>query len=182
MHPISDSSLSAEQSFADGLEQTFVRERAIETWLKQSRSAQLGLLMASLLISAMLWSHAEPRWSLLWIGLVMVVMVLRLRFTERVIRLPGRLSVPRRIGLLLLVQGSLLALPLLAFEQFSVIERATVSIMLIVIATASVVTTSGFQAVFLAFAAPMLVPLAVVWVLHPPGDDSALASWGLAAL
>ena len=114
--------------------------------------------------------------------LVLLVMVLRLCFTERLIRMPSRLSVHRRVGLLLLTQGLLLALPLLAFDQFTTIERAAVSIILIAVATASVVTTSGFRMVFLAFAAPMLIPLALVWALYPPRDASALAGWGLAAL
>lgn len=182
MGPLTKASISAEQSSQDAIEQAFVRERAIETWLKQSRPSQVNMLLASLLIGVIWWVQVEPLWPLLWMALVLLVMALRLCFTERLIRMPSRLSVHRRVGLLLLTQGLLLALPLLAFEQFSMIERAAVSIILIAVATASVVTTSGFRMVFLAFAAPMLVSLALVWALHPPSDASALAGWGLAAL
>jgi len=178
----SEASVSAGQASEDVLEQAFVRERAIETWLKQSRPSQVNMLMASLLIGVIWLVQVEPLWPLLWMALVLLVMVLRLRFTERLIRMPSRFSIKMRITLLLLLNGVSLALPLLAFDQFSMIERAAVSIILIAVATASVVTTSGFRMVFLAFAAPMLVSLALVWALHPPSDASALAGWGLAAL
>ena len=182
MGPLTKASVSAEQSSQDAIEQAFVRERATETWLKQSRPSQVNMLLASLLIGVIWWVQVEPLWPLLWMALVLLVMVLRLCFTEWLIRMPSRLSVHRRVGLLLLTQGLLLALPLLAFDQFTTIERAAVSIILIAVATASVVTTSGFRMVFLAFAAPMLIPLALVWALYPPRDASALAGWGLAAL
>ena len=182
MGPLTKASVSAEQSSQDAIEQAFVRERATETWLKQSRPSQVNMLLASLLIGVIWWVQVEPLWPLLWMALVLLVMVLRLCFTEWLIRMPSRLSVHRRVGLLLLTQGLLLALPLLAFDQFTTIERAAVSIILSAVATASVVTTSGFRMVFLAFAAPMLIPLALVWALYPPRDASALAGWGLAAL
>jgi signal transduction histidine kinase len=182
MVPLTKASVSAEQSSQDAIEQAFVRERAVETWLKQIRPSQVNMLLASLLIGVIWWVQVEPLWPLLWMALVLLLMVLRLCFTERLIRMPSRMSVHRRVGLLLLTQGVLLAMPLLAFDRFSTIERAAVSIILIAVATASVVTTSGFRMVFLAFAAPMLMPLALVWALHPPRDSSALAGWGLAVL
>ena len=178
----SEASVSAEQASQDALEQAFVRERAIDTWVKQSRPSQVSMLMASLLIAVIWLVQVEPQWPLVWMALVLLVMVLRLRFTERLIRMPGWLQINVRITLLLLLNGVVLSLPLLAFEKFSMIERAAVSIILIALATASVVTTSGFRMVFLAFAAPMLVSLALVWALHPPRDASALAGGGLAAL
>jgi len=179
----SEASVSAQQSAQDALEESFVRERAIETWLKHRRASQFNMGLVWLLIGAIWWSQAESSlWPALWFALVVLTLMGRFFFSERLIRTPGRLSVHSRVGLLLLFQGVVLALPLLAFEQFSMIERAAVSIILIVAATVSVVTTSGFRLVFLTFAIPLLVPLAFAWALHPPSDASALAGWGLAAL
>ena len=70
----SEASVSAEQTSQDVLEQAFVRERAIDTWLKQSRPAQVNMLMASLLIGVIWMLQVEPLWPLLWIAMVLLVM------------------------------------------------------------------------------------------------------------
>jgi signal transduction histidine kinase len=87
----------------------------------------------------------------------------------------------RRIVWVLLANGLLMAVPLLAFVQLAELERAALSIVLLASATASVATTSGYRAVFVAFAAPMLLPLALAWAWVGLRSGSG-AAWGLAGL
>jgi signal transduction histidine kinase/ActR/RegA family two-component response regulator len=67
-----------------------------------------------------------------------------------------------------------MALPLLYFDQLTEVRQAAVTMLLIALATGAVASTAGYRRVFLAFAAPMLVPLALAWLaaLHP-GEDRA---------
>lgn len=159
----------------------FVRDRFTDMFLSQNRRAQLGLLGAALLV-AFVWFQTTHSWAVLvWLGLAALVTLLRFRYSERFIRQAGASKSTTRIVLVLLVNGLLMAMPLGAFERFSELERAAVSIILLATATASVATTSGFRFVFVAFAAPMLVPLSMVWAWVAWQSGSG-AAWGLSLL
>jgi signal transduction histidine kinase/CheY-like chemotaxis protein len=156
----------------------FVHERFVGLFLSQNRRAQLGLLVAAALL-AVLWYAAAPGPAALgWIAAVGGVSLLRYLGTDALLRRAAdAAAATRRIAMLLLVNGVLLAVPLLAFGSLSELQRAAASIILLGGATASVATTSGYRAIFLAFAAPMLVPLGVAWMLAGAAagrDDAAL--------
>ena len=106
----------------------------------------------------------------------------RFVFTERFVRAAAPSRQAARIAGVLALNGVMMAIPLVAFEHFNAVERAAVSIVLLATATASAATTAGYRDVFLAFALPMLVPLAIVWVVA--GSDAAerTGSWGLGLL
>ena len=144
--------------------QSFVHQRFVDLFLSQNRRAQLGLLVSALLVALISMQRTPaPIW-LLWVGAVGAVTLLRLAFTERFVRQAlDAARQTRRIVLVLCVNGLLLAAPLGLFDQLSELERSALSIVLIASATASVATTSGYRLVFLAFAAPMLLPLGAAW-------------------
>jgi signal transduction histidine kinase/CheY-like chemotaxis protein len=154
---------------ADAVER-FVHERFVGLFVSQNRRAQLGLLVAAMLL-AVLWHAAAPGWMpLAWIALVAGVSAARMLGTERwLARAADAAAATRRIGALMAVNGVLMALPLVAFGAQSELQRAAASIILLGGATASVATTSGYRAIFLAFALPMLVPLAAAWMLAGSG-------------
>jgi signal transduction histidine kinase/CheY-like chemotaxis protein len=163
----------------------FVHERFVGLFLSQNRRAQLGLLVAAALL-AVLWHAAAPGPAALgWIAAVGGVSLLRYLGTDALLRRAAdAAAATRRIAMLLLVNGVLLAVPLLAFGSLSELQRAAASIILLGGATASVATTSGYRAIFLAFAAPMLVPLGVAWMLvgAAAGRDDAALGIGILVL
>lgn len=166
--------------------QAFVQERFVDLFLGQNRRAQAGLLVAALLVAFVWWRTTHTGWALAWLGLAALVTAVRYRYSEAFIRggasaSDRRFDTHARIIAVLLVNGVLMALPLVAFDRFSALERTAVSIILMASATASVSTTSGFRAVFLAFAAPMLLPLAAAWG-WVAWHDGAGTAWGLALL
>ena len=173
---------SARPAPVDPVSDAFVRDRFIDMFLGQNRRAQVGQAVAALLI-AYIWAAAlGPTAPLLWLALVAVVSLVRYRYTDRFVRQAAADGGPRRIGCVLLANGLLMAIPLAAFSGFSELGRAAVSIILLALATASVTTTSGYRSVFLAFAAPMLAPLAVAWAFAPHPDGSREAALGFALL
>ncbi|MEI8325530.1 MAG: ATP-binding protein [Betaproteobacteria bacterium] len=88
----------------------------------------------------------------------------------------------RAVAGLLLLTGICLMLPVLAFAVFTDVDRAFVTIVLLTTATASVATTSGYGGLFLWFAAPVLLPLSLAWILAAPEGASTWAMWGMGGL
>jgi signal transduction histidine kinase len=165
----------------DPLVQAYAHERFVEMFLSQNRRAQTGLFLAALLV-AFVWWEATRSWAApAWAGAALLVTAARYRFTQGFVRAVQGQARTQRIVFVLVVNGLLMATPLLAFGAFSELERAAVSIILLATATASVATTSGFRRVFVAYAAPMLLPLALAWALVGVREASG-AAWGLAGL
>lgn len=154
----------------------------VQTYLSQNRKAQLGLLLSATLI-ALIWIGRAPAvLPMLWLGVFAVVSSLRWRFTQRFVVQGPLPSAAQRVGLTLLVNGLLMAIPLSAFPAYSELERLAISIILMATATASTATTAGYKSLFLAFAAPMLIPLAIAWAMQAEHDPTGLSSWGIAVL
>ena len=166
----------------EALLQAFVRERFISTWLRQIPSSMAGQLFAAVAFLTTWWNGSGQPWPLIWGAAMVGLLFLRLTLTERLVRMPGSLPAETRISLLMASQGLMFALPLLDFEQFSAIERAGASIILVALATASVATTAGFRLVFLFYSVPLLAPLGVAWALTSTSVISATASIGMALL
>jgi signal transduction histidine kinase/ActR/RegA family two-component response regulator len=160
----------------------FTRDRFVDLFLSQSRRAQVGLLLAASLV-AWIWGRQTGfHAALWWLACVLLVTLARFRFTNSFVRADEGRSATKRICLLLLANGILMAIPLWTFRQLSDVERAAVSIILLATATASVATTSGYRFVFMAFAAPMLVPLSLTWAFVTVSEDSRWAALGLSLL
>ncbi|MEO6278447.1 hybrid sensor histidine kinase/response regulator [Roseateles sp.] len=161
----------------------YIHQRFEETFLGQSRRAQIGMLLGATLIAAIWFNRVEPNRpiAMLWEGIVLLVTSWRMRYTPRFVHAAPPGGSMRRIAALLAVNGVLMALPLCDFQQFNATDRAAVSIVLLTTATASTVTTSGYRSLFLAFAAPMLVPLAAAW-MWVGARHADMGAWGLGAL
>ena len=159
-----------------------VEELFIEAYLRNSGKAQIGLLLSAL-VAGLIWNErSHSIWPIAWLLLFAVVTGLRyFKTTDFVLSATGSGRI-RRIELTLLVNGMLMAVPLSAFATYSELERVAISIILMATATASTTTTSGYRAVFLAFALPMLAPLALAWALMTDHGASWLSTWGISAL
>jgi signal transduction histidine kinase len=165
----------------ESLVQAFVEDRFVEMFLSQNRRAQLGLLAAACVVCAVWFGALHGLVALLWWAAAAGVTAWRFVASEAWVRKGEAGARTGRIGLLLLANGVLMALPLLAFDRLSELQRAALSMILMTSATASVATTSGFRSVFVLFAAPMLIPLALAWA-WVAWHGSGGAAWGLALL
>ncbi len=159
-----------------------VRERFVDMFLAHSSRAQAGLIVSAVLI-AFNWAASHPPiYALGWLALIAVVVTLRLIYSERFVRLASRGSATQRIAALLLINGVLLALPLITFTGWSDLQRTAYSLIVMATATLSVATTSGYRSLFLAYAVPTLVPLAAAWAFLHPDQGSHLARLGVGVL
>lgn len=146
--------------------EALAHERFVEAFVLQSSRSQLAMLLVTGLV-AYIWQHSTAG-LLPWVWLVATFAFSLWRFfsTAGLVRgeEPGRST--RRIVWMLIISGVLQALPLLSFNQLSDVSRGALTLILVTLATVSVVTTSGFRSVFMAFAMPMLLPLAAAWFVQ----------------
>ena len=162
--------------------QSFIHAQFVDLFLSQSKRAQAGQVVSALLVG-FIWMQAGSLWGAAgWLLLVGLVTAWRALKTESFVREGPGPSATVRVAVVLGINGVLMSLPLFGFGLMSEIERAALSIILIALATGSVGTTAGFRNVFLAFAAPMLVPLALAWALSSHPTESASTATGLGVL
>jgi signal transduction histidine kinase len=160
----------------------FIHERFIELFLSQNKRSQLSLMGAAVFIF-ITWSLSSPSpWVVGWLLCVLLFALWRLRWTASVLQAQGGRHAELKVGLLMAVGGVLMAVSVLGFGGMSDLGHAAVSIILLAVATGSVISTAGYRRVFLAYAAPMLLPLAVGWALSPQEPAEAAIHWGLSML
>lgn len=160
----------------------FIHERFIELFLSQNKRSQLSLMGAALFIF-ITWSlSSNSPWIVAWLLAVVLFALWRLRWTAGVLQAHGGRHAELKVGLLMAGGGVLMAVSVLGFGGMSDLGHAAVSIILLTVATGSVISTAGYRGVFLAYAAPMLVPLAVGWALSPHDPAEAPIHWGLSVL
>jgi signal transduction histidine kinase/CheY-like chemotaxis protein len=160
----------------------FIHERFIELFLSQNKRSQLSLMGAAVFIF-ITWSLSSPSpWVVGWLLCVLLFALWRLRWTAAVLQAHGGRHAELKIGLLMGGGGVLMAVSVLGFGDMSDMGHAAVSIILLAVATGSVISTAGYRRVFLAYAVPMLVPLAVGWALAPHNPAEAAIHWGLSVL
>ncbi|HRK39057.1 MAG TPA: ATP-binding protein [Burkholderiaceae bacterium] len=159
-----------------------VEDQFVDTYLRNSGKAQIGLFLSAV-VAALIWNgRAHSVWPLVWLAVFGLVTGWRyLKTADFVLAGQGNGRF-RRVELTLLVNGILMAAPLSAFAAYTELERMAISIILMATATASTTTTSGYRSVFLAFALPMLAPLALAWALAPHPDATWLSTWGISVL
>lgn len=180
--PIADTSLSNGIGPTSTSVSRLVEEQFIDTFLRNNGKAQIGLFLSAV-VAALIWNERVPgMWPMVWLAVFALVTGWRhLKTSEFVMSAPESDRF-RRIEITLLVNGALMAVPLSAFAEYSELERMAISIILMATATASTTTTSGYRSVFLAFALPMLAPLALAWALTPHPDANWLSTWGISVL
>ena len=161
--------------------QALAHQRFVASFLLQSSRSQLALMPVNALM-AFVWHQALPGWApWLWLSLAYAVALWRHFCTAGLVSGPDPQQSFRRIGWMLLASGLVQSAPLWSFTSLSDAGRGTVTLILITLATVSVVTTSGFKAVFMAFALPLLVPLSIAWVVQGVSSGQT-ATVGLGAV
>ena len=146
--------------------EALAHQRFVDSFVLQSSRSQLRLLLVAPLMAYLVWEATHSAWSWAWLALIYAFLAWRILFTERLVRVTDPLLRTRRIAYMLFAGGLLQALPLLAFPTMSDAGRGALTLILVTLATVSVITTSGFRSIFMAFAAPMLLPLALAWVVQ----------------
>lgn len=163
--------------------EALANQRFVEAFLLQSSRSQLLLIPVVCLVGAMWMQSTGGAWPLVWAGLASVFFLWRAMFTGRLVLrfAPGRRIRP--IAALLFFSGTVQALPLLEFSALSDEARGVLTMILMTTAAVSVMTTSGFRSIFMAFTVPMLLPLAWAWFAHGWSDGRfTVAALGLMIL
>lgn len=160
----------------------FIHERFIELFLSQNTRSQLGLMGAAVFIFVTWFFSSQSPWIIAWLVSVILFALWRLRWTARILQARQGRHAAAGVGGLMAGGGVLMALSVLGFGAMSDLGHAAVSIILLTVATGSVISTAGYKGVFLAYAAPMLAALALGWAVSPHPPAEAAIHWGLSVL
>jgi signal transduction histidine kinase len=159
----------------------FVEDQFIDLFLKQNKRAQTGLLLSSVLIFLLLLFKIHNGWPYAWMVCIALLSGFRFVLTDSWVR--SAIQPRSAIAALLLLNGCALMSAVFFFGQLSDIDHAFITIVLTAVATASVVTTSGYKRIFLWFAAPLFISLSVAWGINTkPVDGSQWVGWGIGGL
>ena len=162
--------------------QAFIHERFIELFLSQNKRSQLSLMGAAVFIFVTWSLSSTSPWTIAWLISVLLFGLWRMRWSARILQADNGRHAVAKVGGLMAGGGLLMALSVLGFGSMSDLGHAAVSIILLTVATGSVISTAGYRGVFLAYAAPMLVPLALGWAVSPHPPAEAAIHWGLSLL
>jgi signal transduction histidine kinase len=148
----------------------YVRDQFVAFHLRQSRRASVNQLLAATMVFALFYSKLPGPIPCLWFALIALMLAARFQWGRLVGEGP---AAPRRIALILMLTGIAQGLPVLAFGRFDTVDRAVVSLILMAISTASVMTVGGYRGIYLCFSLPMLAPLALAWAVYPAAGYAA---------
>jgi len=160
----------------------FVRDRFIEMFLSQSRRAQIGQAVVTLLFAGFWVDGLDDRGVLLWVLLAITVLLIRAVYTPRWVTGGDTLQAVRRIRWVLLVNGLVMTGPLWDFHGFTAHEQAGITIALLGLATGSIASTVGYRLVFLAYATPLVCGAALAHLLDHGLNNPGSTGTGLAVL
>jgi hypothetical protein len=175
MSPPQSTATSAAQQQSDDVQNQYVA-----LFLQQNKRAQISIMVSMVMMFFLLRNRIPLDWAWAWLALVTVVSAVRLGYTSRLV-LGAAQPIPM-ITFLLLLNGVCIVLPVLAFGNYTDIERTFVTIVFTALATGSAVSTSGYKGMFLWFAAVLLLPLAAAWMLVTPEEANPWLGFGLGVL
>jgi signal transduction histidine kinase/CheY-like chemotaxis protein len=138
-------------------------ERFVASFLEQTLRSQVRLLGSSAVVAYLWVRSGGGAGAVAWLLAVLVLVAWRHFKTHSFVRRPIAAQSTRRIAWLLGATGLLLSVPVVGFGAMDVFARSTLTMILLVVATVSVVTTSGFRNVFMAFALPQVLAAALAW-------------------
>jgi signal transduction histidine kinase/CheY-like chemotaxis protein len=149
-----------------------LNEELIALLARQSRWVPVPLFFGALLIFAVVFEKVPTLWAVLWLSGVAGILTLRFFVLGRLpawrhIAETSRLRIATVLsGVNGVMHGSAVAF----FPFLAEFERFTVFITMLAWCAGSVSTTAGYRPVFLAYLAPTLAPLAIMWAINPGAD------------
>ncbi len=136
---------------------------------RQGRRVPIPVFLAAAMIAAIAAERLPRMLWLTWLSVVAVVLATRWVLLARLPQLEDFTDSSKlRIAVALsAVNGVTHALSLFFFPFLTEAERVIQSMVLLGLCAGSVATTAGYWPVFLAYAIPVLGPLALLWALSP---------------
>lgn len=166
LHPTSE----AVDSVDANAQADYVRGQFVVIYLQQNRRGAATMACGALMSFGLMHFRFPGILPLLWIVGVELVMAWRYFFADQFIG-SGK-DAPFRIGIVMLISSTMLAMQVLAFNRFSDADKALISLIMMSTSNAAVVATGGYKNLFLYLSGPLLLPLGLGWALCAQRGDA----------
>jgi signal transduction histidine kinase len=149
-----------------------VHDELLQLLARQGRRVPIPVFFADALVAWTASARVAGAWPWLWLGLVAAMLLVRWRVLGA---LPhaSRLTLRERLGVAVALSGLngvLHSASVMFAGSFGDTQMAIQTIVLLGLCVGAVGTTAGYMPVFAAFAAPTILALSGMWLLHPSSD------------
>ncbi len=147
----------------------------------QSRRLPVAVFGVIVVIAGLIFPYSQV-FSLAWLGCVVAVLVGRYAILSRLPLwtdwpLAGRLHIATVLSA---VNGIIHGASLIWFPVMTDVERAVQSMIFAGLCSGAIASTAGNRQIYLAYALPILVPMAILWATHGAWSWPSLTDAGLA--
>lgn len=154
---------------------SFIDEEFLKLGAEQNVRVLAGVMAASAILAWIAALEVGAVAATAWLGIVGLTQFVRVKVESRAANqacAPLNARLRWRIAVAALC-GAIQALCLIAFPLLAVAERSFYSLVLLGLATGAVANSAGHFRTVVAYAAPMVLPLVVLWPLYAPAGSSA---------
>ncbi|MDN3641017.1 hybrid sensor histidine kinase/response regulator [Simiduia curdlanivorans] len=160
------------------------KQEMLHLLARQSGRVPFGKIPAILLIAALAWMSAPKAIVAGWACAALAVLMLRWLILSRIdTHFLDRPQTGLNLSVWLsLINGLVMACSLMVFPFIPEVERAVHTLILMGLCTGAIATTAGHLPLFLSYAAPIALPLVIIWGSLATPNQAEWIGPGLAVL
>jgi len=160
------------------------KQEMLHLLARQSGRVPFGKIPAILLIAALAWTSAPKAIVAGWTCAALAVLMLRWLILSRIdAHFLDRPQTGLNLSVWLsLINGLVMACSLMVFPFIPEVERAVHTLVLMGLCTGAIATTAGYLPLFLSYAAPIALPLVIIWGSLATPNQAEWIGPGLAVL
>ena len=158
-------------------------DELVHLFARQGKRVPVPVFLCSLLLASMAWNQLGGWLPWFWLMAVTLILAIRWNVLGSLPASPSSSNEKLRVAVLLsgingIVQGASIGFAVLLDTP----ERAVHTIVLLGLCAGSVATTGGYRPAFVAFVAPTILPLSIMWAIGAPGVPHRWVEYSTGAL
>ena len=158
-------------------------DELVQLFARQGKRVPVPVFLCSLLLASMAWNQLGGWLPWFWLSAVTLILAIRWKVLGSLPAAASSSGDKLRVAVLLsgingIIQGASIGFAV----SLDTPERAVHTIVLLGLCAGSVATTGGYRPAFVAFVAPTILPLSIMWAIGAPGVPHRWVEYSTGAL
>ena len=158
-------------------------DELVQLFARQGKRVPVPVFLCSLLLASMAWNQLGGWLPWFWLSAVTLILAVRWKVLGSLPAAASSSDDKLRVAVLLsgingIVQGASIGFAV----SLDTPERAVHTIVLLGLCAGAVATTGGYRPAFVAFVAPTILPLSIMWAIGAPGVPHRWVEYSTGAL